>query len=82
MWYRISLANLVHNRLFFACLMSGFFFSANSKAKTPSLVRSRLSAFHASGEDANNLVDKGIEHKSGLITRKSAKYSTMDLTIS
>lgn len=82
MAYRNSVASFLHSKLFFSYRMRGFFFNARSIASTPSVVLAKLSWFQSSGEDEKIRVDRGIEQRSGLMTRKSAKYSMMDLTTS
>ena len=80
--YRTSVASFLHSRLFFSYLIKGFFFNDRSMAITPSTVRDKLSWFHKSGDEDQIRVERGNEHRSGLTTRKSAKYSTIDLTTS
>lgn len=82
MLYRTSVASFLHSRLFFSYRMSGFFLSESKSAITPSVVRDRLSWFQSSGDDEKSRAGSRIEHRSGLMTRKSAKYSMTPLTTS
>ena len=82
MLYRTSVASFLHSRLFFSWRINGFFFSDSKRATTPSVVRDKLSWFQSSGEDEKSLAGRRMEQRSGLITRKSAKYSITPLTTS
>ena len=82
MAYRTSVASFLHSTLFFSNRIKGFFFNASSIASTPSTVRVRLSWFQESAEEEKSRVERGSEHKLGLTTMKSAKYSTIDFTTS
>lgn len=80
--YRTSDASFLQTRLFLVYLISGFFLSDSRSASKPSVVLVRLSWFQMSGELEKSRVESGIEQRSGLMTIKSAKYSTTALTTS
>ena len=80
--YLTSVASFLHSTLFFPYRINGFFFRLNSSAKTPSVVRVRLSGFQLSDEELKMRVDSGRLQRSGLMTMKSAKNSVMLFTTS
>ena len=82
MAYLTSVASFLHKTLFFPYRINGFFFKLNSNARTPSVVRVRLSWFHVSDDELKRRVESGRVQRSGLMTMKSAKHSVMDLTTS